>query len=128
MKNTKKVMVGTLHRNIREELFKLHVLEFPRATEVSFYKKFVSVVRIDVAKLREKSLLVGMSADEETRYLEVLGVRATRYPAVSRGMLVDGLHRLTVAKRNGLLELDALDFSRFIDPRKSRYRIKLRLN
>lgn len=121
------VKIGELCRAQREEMYNLHAMFVdPDATESAFYQKRVPVKILDVTQIDSK-LLYPMGSEEINQYAKLLGEAATRYPVISQGKLIDGLHRITAAVMSGQKFMEVLDFGSLINPELSGYQFDVSL-
>ncbi|MGU4699142.1 hypothetical protein K6L09_20965 [Burkholderia cepacia] len=114
-----KIRIGDLDRAQREELFNLHAMYVnPEASERSFYNLTVPVKKIDLKSISDADVYQ-LSDTQAENYRKLLNEQSTKYPAVSGNSLIDGLHRISVAKLDGKSNLEVLDFGNLLDPRSS---------
>lgn len=114
-----KIRIGDLDRAQREELFNLHAMYVnPEASERSFYNLTVPVKNIDLKSISDADVYQ-LSDTQAENYRKLLNEQSTKYPAVSGNSLIDGLHRISVAKLDGKSNLEVLDFGNLLDPRSS---------
>ncbi|MCW5156361.1 hypothetical protein [Burkholderia cenocepacia] len=114
-----KIRIGDLDRAQREELFNLHAMFVnPEASERTFYNLTVPVKKIDLRAVSGGDVYQ-LSDNQAENYRKLLSDNSTRFPAISGNSLIDGLHRISVAKLDGKTSLEVLDFGNLLDPRSS---------
>lgn len=125
IKVNKLVKVNVLNLAQRNELFNLHAMYVdPEASESRFNKKSVRVEKINPQLLSDDDLYGHLSPEQLESYGNLLKTEGFQYAVFSGSHLIDGLHRLTAAKKLGLESLDVLDFGDLLAPEESGYSLK----
>jgi len=113
------VLIGSLTRAQREEMFNLHAVYVDQeALEADFYRKSVPVKQLDLTVI-DTNLLYPMNDDDIQQYACILDDPSLKYPVVANNQLIDGLHRITAAIKKGYRTLDVLDFGTLLKPEES---------
>lgn len=114
------ISIESISRSQREEMFNLHATFVnPDATERSFYRIRVPVKTIDLMSIPADVMYYSMSDQEIKVYLALLQDPGCRYPVISNGFLIDGMHRITAAVCGGRETMEVLDFTGLINPQQS---------
>lgn len=112
----KTIKIGQLDRAIKEDLYNMHAMfTNPDANEALFYQKEVDVVEVDLNTIDNRQLYKGMSEEDSKEYIDILKNVETRFGVVADGKLLDGMHRITALKNNGVNKFLAVDVSGLID-------------
>jgi hypothetical protein len=105
----KRMRIGDLPRDMREELFGLHATGVnPRATQRGFEARTVPLREIDIARID----VSGYPA-AQTRSYDPLNLPPV---VIADGKLIDGGHRVAEAQRRGMSTVRAIDVTGLIDP------------
>ncbi len=104
-----RIKLGTLPRDMREELFNLHATSVnPNATEAAFNRTDVPICEIDISKID-----TGYDRNSTHSYDGL-----TMPPIViADHKLIDGGHRIASAQRRKINTLHAIDMTGMLDPK-----------
>ena len=110
-----KFTIGNLPRDMKEEMFNLHAMFVnPESTEKSFYSKRVPIKQISINDIDVSNL-----KDVDTsRYTNISDLPPV---VIADGKLIDGMHRVSEAQKQGVKSISAIDLSGYISPTESGY-------
>ena len=119
----KEILIGNLHRDIKEFILQYYLEQHPRARESDLYNKTAKVVVLDFSSIPEDEFYK-MKPEQIATYSRLSQEEATKYPIVSEGKFMDGRHRITAMRTNGLKECEALDLTGIIKPEQDLYTVR----
>jgi hypothetical protein len=115
MKILKLVTIGSLPREIREDLYNMHAMfSNPEAVERRFYQKRIPSGTMDISEV----IVTNIPEDQLQPFTSVADMPPI---VIAQNRLVDGQHRILASRKAGQRTLPYVDASSVIDTDKCGY-------